>query len=224
VAHLPKGSVKIRFGECVLDAETRQVLRSGKEIHLSPKAFELLLLLVVNRPKALSKRQLHEAIWPATFVTDDSLARLITEIRAAIGDDAREPRFLRTVYGFGYAFADSVVAIRDTGNPLSHVPRCWLTCEGREVLLTRGENIIGRDPDAVVRLDSARISRRHARILINDFDAILEDAGSKNGTYLRGERITSPAALADGDEIRVGPFVLRFQVSAALAPTETENE
>jgi len=224
VAHLPKGSVKIRFGECVLDAETRQVLRSGKEIHLSPKAFELLLLLVVNRPKALSKRQLHEAIWPATFVTDDSLARLITEIRAAIGDDAREPRFLRTAYGFGYAFADSAVAIRDMGKSLSRAPRCWLTCEGRKLLLTDGENIIGRDPDAVVRLDSARISRRHARILINDFDAILEDTGSKNGTYLRGERITSPAALADGDEIRVGPFVLRFQVSAALAPTETENE
>jgi DNA-binding winged helix-turn-helix (wHTH) protein len=216
--------MKIRFGECVLDAETRQVFRGAKEIHLAPKAFELLTLLVANRPKALSKRELHEAIWPATFVTDDSLARLITEIRAAIGDDAREARFVRTVYGYGYAFTDSAAAIRDAGDHLSRTSRCWVTCEGRDVPLTEGENIIGRDPEAVVRLDSARISRRHARILINDFDMILEDAGSKNGTYLRGERITTPSALAHGAEIRVGPFVLTFQVRAALAPTETASE
>src|ERR1700736_2319500 len=109
-----KGTMKIQFGECVLDADTRQVWRHEKEVHLSPKAFELLMLLVTGRPRALSKRELHEAIWPATFVTDDSLAQLITEIRAAIGDDAREGRFVRTVYGFGYAFADSATLVRDS--------------------------------------------------------------------------------------------------------------
>jgi DNA-binding winged helix-turn-helix (wHTH) protein len=216
--------MKIRFGECVLDAETRQVFRRAKEIHLSPKAFELLMLLVTNRPKALSKRELHKTIWPATFVTDDSLARLITDIRAAIGDDAREARFIRTVYGFGYAFTDSAAALRDSGDHISRAPKCWLTCEGREILLTEGQNIIGRDPKAVVRLDSARISRRHARIFINDVDAILEDAGSKNGTYLRAEQVTAPAPLSDGDEIRIGPFVLTFHVSSAVTPTETESQ
>lgn len=106
------------------------------------------------------------------FVTDDSLARLITEIPAAIGDDARDARFVRTVYGFGYAFTSSAVAIRDGGDHLSHRRRCWLTCEWREVLLTKGENIIGRDPQAVMRLDSARISRCHERILVNDVEAV----------------------------------------------------
>src|ERR1700730_17088009 len=105
-------------GESLLNAETRQVWRNEKEVHLSPKAFELLMLLVTDRPRALSKRELHEAIWPATFVTDDSLARLIAEIRAAIGDDAREARFVRTVYGFGYAFTDSAAALRDSGDQL----------------------------------------------------------------------------------------------------------
>jgi DNA-binding winged helix-turn-helix (wHTH) protein len=216
--------MRVRFGECLLDTDSRQLFRGKEEVHLSPKAFELLMLLVTGRPRALSKRELHEAIWPATFVTDDSLARLITEIRATIGDDAREARFVRTVYGFGYAFTGSAAALRDSGDQLSSAPKCWLTCEGREILLTEGQNIIGRDPKAVVRLDSARISRRHARILINDFDAILEDAGSKNGTYLRAEQITAPARLSDGDEIRIGPFVLTFHAGSAVTPTETESQ
>src|ERR1700730_14774281 len=110
--------MRVRFGECLLDTDSRQLFRGKEEVHLSPKAFELLMLLVTGRPRALSKRELHEAIWPATFVTDDSLARLITEIRATIGDDAREARFVRTVYGFGYAFTDSAAALRDSGDQL----------------------------------------------------------------------------------------------------------
>src|SRR5262245_4164352 len=94
----------IRFGPCVLDLEARQLFRSGKPVHLSPKAFELLKVLVTERPKAISKAELHERIWPETFVTDDSLARLVAETRAAIGDRARTPTYLRTVHAFGYAF------------------------------------------------------------------------------------------------------------------------
>src|SRR5215471_2979835 len=216
--------MKVRFGECVLDADTRQLFRGADEVHVSPKSFELLILLVKSRPRALSKRELHEALWPGTFVTDDSLAQLITDVRAAIGDDAREGRFVRTVRGFGYAFADSATEVRDSGKrPPLRTCASWLVCEGRKIVLTEGENVIGRDPDAALSLESARVSRRHARILINDSEAILEDAGSKNGTFLRGERISEAEALADGDEIRVGPFVLTFRIAADQPPTETET-
>jgi DNA-binding winged helix-turn-helix (wHTH) protein len=217
--------MRVRFGECLLDTDTRQLLRDKNEVHLSPKAFELLMLLVTSRPKALSKRQLHEAIWPATFVTDDSLARLITEIRAAIGDDAREGRCVRTVYGFGYAFADSATVVRGPHDLRpSHGGRCWLTSDRREIVLADGENVIGRDPEAAVSLESPRVSRRHARIFVRDGEAKLEDAGSKNGTYLRGERIKTLATLSNGDEIRIGPFLLTFHTTTAGAPTETERE
>jgi DNA-binding winged helix-turn-helix (wHTH) protein len=217
--------MRIRFGECVLDTDTRQLLRDEKEVHLSPKAFELLTLLVASRPKALSKRQLHEAIWPATFVTDDSLARLITEIRAAIGDDARAGRFVRTVYGFGYAFAESATEIRESpALPPSRGCKCWLISDGREIAMADGENVIGRDPQAKVNLESPRVSRRHARIVVKDGEVTLEDIGSKNGTYLRGERIKTITALSSGDEIRIGPFLLTFHGSTAGAPTETEKE
>ena len=81
------------FGDFVLDPDRRQLLRRGEEVHLSPKAFELLKLLVDRRPKALSKNGLHEHLWPATFVSETNLASLIAEIREALGDDARRPRY-----------------------------------------------------------------------------------------------------------------------------------
>jgi len=217
--------MRLRFGKCILDTDTRQLLKGRREVHVSPKAFELLTLLATSRPKALSKRELHEAIWPATFVTDDSLPQLVAEIRAAIGDDAREGRFVRTVYGFGYAFADSATEVRESRD-LGQRPgrRCWLLSDRREIVLTDGENVIGRDPDVAVSLESPRVSRRHARILLKDGEAMLEDADSKNGTYLQGERLRAPAALSNGDQIRIGPFLLTFRTTSAPAPTETEIE
>src|SRR5258708_36824841 len=97
--------MKIRFGDCRLDTESRQLWRSESTIPVSPKAFDLLQLLVARRPGAISKSELHERIWPGTFVSDDSLSRLIVEVREATGDDARRPRFVRTLHGFGYAFS-----------------------------------------------------------------------------------------------------------------------
>ena len=101
------------FGDYVLDIGTRLLSRSGATVHLSPKAFELLKLLVERRPNAISKSELHERIWPETFVSDDSLSRLILEVREAIDDHARKPRFVRTLHGFGYAFAADAEVVDD---------------------------------------------------------------------------------------------------------------
>ena len=215
--------MQIHFGEWRLDSDARQLFRGNEAVHVSPKAFELLRLLVDHRPRALSKAELHAAIWPGTFVSDASLAQLVSEIRAAIGDDAHEPRFLRTVHGFGYAFAGeaSNVGARSR-EPQANAITCWLRVDNRDVHLHDGENVLGRDPAASVRLESLRISRYHARIVISENQATLEDLGSKNGTFLRGERLAEPARLQHGDKIRVGPFTLAFYVSGPGATTETE--
>jgi DNA-binding winged helix-turn-helix (wHTH) protein len=92
--------VSFRFDRFVLDSDTRQLLLDGKEIHLAPKAFELLLLLLVNRPRALSKAELLERLWPSTFVEETNLAGLVAEIRRALGDSATRPAYVRTVHSF----------------------------------------------------------------------------------------------------------------------------
>jgi DNA-binding winged helix-turn-helix (wHTH) protein/WD40 repeat protein len=92
------------FGEFELDQERRQLLRSGEPVPLEPKAYELLSLLLERRPRALSRAQIRDAIWPQTFVSESTLAVVVNAIRQALGDDARAPQFIRTVHGFGYAF------------------------------------------------------------------------------------------------------------------------
>ena len=92
------------FGDFELDQERRQLLRSGEPVPLEPKAYELLSLLLERRPRALSRAQIRDVVWPQTFVSESTLAVVVNGIRQALRDDARHPRFIRTVHGFGYAF------------------------------------------------------------------------------------------------------------------------
>ena len=207
--------MQIGFGACRLDLDSRQLFRDGAEVRLTPKAFELLALLVENRPRAVTKAELHDRIWKGTFVTNDGLPRLVNEVRNAIGDTAREPRWLRTVHGYGYAFA----ADAESASPLP-LGGYTLTWGSREFRLGDGVHLIGREPGASVCLDSTVISRRHAQIVVAGGGVRIEDLGSKNGTFVGERPVTSPCSLRDGDEIRVGDFTLTFH-EAAVLPTET---
>ena len=211
--------MKLRLGDLTLDLDARQLQRGSDEIHLSPKAFELLKILVEHRPRALSKGELHERLWPATFVSEVNLAALIAEIRVALGDDARKPRFIRTAHRFGYAFSGTTNEASRADAPQTTF--CWLIKEGRRLPLRPGENILGREPDDGIDLGSPTVSRQHARILISTAGATLEDLGSKNGTFLRGQRVTTAVQLANGDEIRTGSVVMRFRVSSPKGLTAT---
>jgi DNA-binding winged helix-turn-helix (wHTH) protein len=210
--------MRVRFGDCVFDSETRELTRLGSRVHLSPKAFQLLERLLERRPKALSKEQLHESLWPRTFVADTTLTTLVKETRAAIGDDARAPRFIRTIPAFGYAFSGEV---REERGPSPSGLCCRLVGQGSEVNLGEGENVLGRGPDSVLWLDDETVSRRHARIRIENECALLEDLESRNGTFLRSERLRAPAELRDGDEIRLGSVVVRFRCYRSPGSTKS---
>jgi DNA-binding winged helix-turn-helix (wHTH) protein len=210
----------IQFAEFTFDPGTRQLCRGGQEIHLSPKAFELLRILIAARPRALSKEELQAALWPDAFVTEANLPTLAKEIRAALEDDPRRPRFIRTLHGFGYAFATA--APEPGATDTRGTSTFWIVGDS-PVRLSTGTNILGRDPDATVWFDRPGVSRRHAQIVISGDGAMLEDLGSTNGTWLRGERLTAPAPLGDGDEIRLGPAVVTFRVRRAAASTEAAD-
>ena len=216
--------MKLRIGDVTLDMDARQLFRGRDEIHLSPKAFELLRTLIGQRPKALSKHELHEHLWPSTFVSEANLASLIAEIRDALGDTARQPRFIRTAHRFGYAFSGDVSEERDTP-PAETGGFCWLIKDGQRLPLAPGDNVLGRDADldGGIRIDSPTVSRRHARISISATTASLEDLESKNGTFLKGSPVTAAVALTDRDEIRVGSVVLIFRMASASTATWSER-
>ena len=217
--------MRVSFGDCVFDSETREVFRGGKAISLSPKAFQLLEALIRSRPKAVSKASLHELLWLATFVSDANLANLVAELRAVLGDDARHPRIVRTVQRFGYAFrAEAETLAAERPPSAGDAPVYRLIWGNREIALGLGENLLGRDEDAIGWIDDALVSRRHARIVIDESGALLEDLGSKNGTYLRGKRIGSPAKLADEDLIKIGPAAITFRIFKQTASTASEIE
>src|SRR5215217_2433807 len=93
-----------RFGEFALDCAQRRLLRSGQDVYLPPKTFELLHHLLRNRGRVLTKDELLEAVWPDVNVVENTLAQRIREIREALGDGAHGARFIRTVPRVGYQF------------------------------------------------------------------------------------------------------------------------
>ena len=201
------------FGDFVFDSKARLLTRKGEPVHLTAKACELLHLLASRRPDAVAKKEIHQHLWPETFVSDVSLTTLIFELRTALGESARSPRFVRTVHGYGYAFQVS------GGDTDEDTPFC-VVHEGREIPLKRGENLIGRSRDCAVRLDSTRVSRHHARITIDEDAALIEDCGSSNGTVVGGQKITGRVRLKDGDDIGIAGISVLFRIVDILNDTQ----
>jgi hypothetical protein len=219
--------VRISFGEFALDTESREFFREGAAIHVSPKAFLLLEVLLERRPAAVPKTVLKDRLWPSSHVSEASLASLVAELRSALDDDAREPRFIRTVHTYGYAFCGTVdgppaaAPAVPGARTLSNERVCRLVWRDREITLTDGENLLGRDRQAVVWIDSATVSRRHARIMVTSGEAVIEDLGSRNGTSVGGQKIQGPVRLADGDKLRLGAVTMTYRV---FTPAETQSE
>src|SRR5512144_547235 len=133
--------MRVRFGECVLDSETKELLVGGKSVHLTPKALDLLAMLIENRPRALSKTEIHDKLWPGTFVSDGTLTSLLAEVRSAIEDEAHEPRFVKTLHRFGYAFSGVAEEIRPPRRAHGSRFAYRLFWGPREIALEEGETI-----------------------------------------------------------------------------------
>jgi DNA-binding winged helix-turn-helix (wHTH) protein len=212
--------MRVRFGDCVFDSEMRQLGRGDAVIDVPPKPVRLLEALHEQRPKPVSKQALQDRLWPDTFVSESNLTRLVAELRQAMGDAAGEPRLIRTVHRFGYAFAGEAQALPPV-RPAAVRALGWLRWRERDYPLAEGDNLLGRDEECVVALPSSKVSRRHARIRVANGEALLDDLGSKNGTYVGDRRVVGPTALVDGDEIRLGSIVLVFRARPAAGSTET---
>lgn len=195
--------MQVRFDRFTFDSDQRLLLDGDATIHLGPKAFQLLANLLRESPRALSKAELYEAIWPDTIVEETNLAGLVNELRAALGDTARKPRFIRTLHGFGYAFCGEL-----RGDVSLH--EATVMFRGRAFPLQDGVNILGRDRSADVWIDDGTVSRTHASITISE-NVVLEDLQSKNGTFVDGERLKKSVALQDGQVFVLGDASITFR-------------
>lgn len=215
-----------RFGSYLFDSEARQLWRGRAVVALSPKALSLLELLLARAPRVVSKEEIQSLLWPSTFVSEANLTNLISEVRAAIGETARRPHSIRTAHRFGYAFDGPLYeepsesdSDSDSNDPVLY----RLLLGRRRFALEAGENVLGRHPDARVRIDQTSVSRRHARISIRSGKAVLEDLQSRNGTFLGGRRLQKPAEIRDGDVIGLGPISMTFRVFSGVGSTEAAS-
>lgn len=206
-----------RFGEFTFDCDSRQLIRGGVELHLSPKAKQLMILLLLARPRALARQELYDALWPSTFVSESNLASIVNEVRHALGDDARASRFIRTVHGYGYSFCAEVAAPGE-------IPflDAMLLCNDRSYQLVEGPNTVGRAPGCRILIHDAAVSRHHAEIIIASSGGVsIKDLDSKNGTFVNGRRIgRSPVTVTRDMDISFGA-VFASIVSPKVSSTAT---
>jgi DNA-binding winged helix-turn-helix (wHTH) protein len=211
----------LQFGECRLDLEARQLLRAGRAVHLSRKAFDLLAALVQQRPRALSKAELMQQLWPDTYVIEANLSNLVGDLRAALGDDRRDARVVRTVHSYGYAFcaetSEPVDVAAEAPGPPAPARLVWAT---GAIALMEGDHIIGRDDTAGIVFDSPTVSRRHARLAVRGGAATIEDLASQNGTWVNEQPVTEPTTVLDGDRVRFGLVLVTFRTRRPAITTQ----
>jgi DNA-binding winged helix-turn-helix (wHTH) protein len=206
-----------RFGCFEIDPQRRQLFAAGQPLHLTPKAFDLLWLLVEAAPRVVPKREIHERLWKGGVVSDATLVGLVKELRRAMDDRSPQPP-LRTAHGIGYAIDLPVAKAPAAANAAEG---CWLITDQRRISLAEGENVIGRDASVSIWVDHATLSRRHARITLQAGQAMLEDLGSKNGTALRGVLVLKATPLRSGDVFTCGQLQFRYLEAAAVPATQT---
>lgn len=200
------------FARCQLDTESREVSLDGAPMHLSPKAFYLLRLLIEDRPRVVPKAELMQRLWPDSFVEEANLPVLIAEVRTAVGD-AGVGHIIKTHHRVGYGFAADVCETHSSRARTQTGPQWVLVLpDGRRLALNTGSSIVGRDGEADVRISDPSVSRRHARIARDGDLASVEDLESKNGTRVNGVLVSTPVRLAKGDVVTFGAVETRVEL------------
>jgi DNA-binding winged helix-turn-helix (wHTH) protein len=208
----------LRIGSCEIDCERRRILREGEERPLSRKAFDLLVVLIEERPKVVSKGHLIQKIWANTFVADANLAILIGDVRAALGDSAQEPHMIKTHHRVGYSFVGEITEITSASPATDRQPAFVLVSGKRRILLFDGTTaMLGRDAACEIVIDHPSVSRFHARLSVAGKVLSVEDNDSKNGTRVDGRKLTEPSVVRSGQKLIFGTLEATVLGGSALA-------
>jgi TolB-like protein/Tfp pilus assembly protein PilF len=114
-------NVQLLFGECTLDIDRRELRRGAELISIGPQVFDLLVYLVQNRERVVTKDDLFEAVWSGRIVSESTLTTHINAVRKAVGDSGEAQNLIRTMPRKGFRFVGEVRA--DSGNAGSQIGR-----------------------------------------------------------------------------------------------------
>jgi DNA-binding winged helix-turn-helix (wHTH) protein len=212
------------LGEWLVEPTLDRISNEGSIVQLRPRAMDVLACLAATAGKLATKRELIDAVWRTEFVSEHALTQVIAELRSALGDDARNPTYIENIPRRGYRLVAAVTPVEASMPRAGEVSIPFkLQSDDCDYPLQQGPNVIGRTGEADICIDRTEVSRCHARVLVSGTTATVEDLGSKNGTFLNGERLRQPALLANGDEIWIGRSVARFRFLVEGEPTQTEH-
>lgn len=207
------------MGEWTVCPGRNRLVRGEQEERLEPRVMDLLVYLAERPGQVVSSEQIVDEVWSCHVVARSALSRSLALLRKALGDDARDPRYLETIPKRGYRL---VAEVRPrVGDAEPEPAGCGLVVNGRWLRLTEGTTVIGRSSAADLRLDAPGVSRRHASITVRGDQVLLEDLGSKNGTFLDGRPVDDPTPVPDGARLVIGQQVLVFRCSDLERSTET---
>lgn len=220
----------VRFGLFELDLKTGELRKRGGRIALQDQPFQVLAMLVAHAGDLVTREELRAALWPdAVFVDfDHGLNKAVGKIRRALGDLADSPRFVETLKRRGYRFIAPVERLEHTDSApsangrLSSARLVRFVWDDRAIPLPAGTHLIGRDPESAIWIDSSVVSRRHARLVIDELGVTLEDLSSHNGSFVNQERLAGVRRLLHGDEIRIGNAVIVVHDPPQYATTLTD--
>src|SRR5688572_12231823 len=113
-----------RFGDYAIDTDRRELMRGGTLVAIEPQVFDLLVYLIENRERVVSKDNLIEGVWGGRIVSDSTLTSRINAVRRAMGDSGAEQTLIRTVARRGFRFVGSVqdIAGAAVGTPTPATP------------------------------------------------------------------------------------------------------
>jgi DNA-binding winged helix-turn-helix (wHTH) protein len=212
------------LGGWVVEPALNRVVRQSEVVQLEPRVMDLLVVLARRPGEVLSRESLIDTVWQRQVVGEAVLRNAVAALRRALGDRADDPTYIETISKRGYRLIAPVTGLAMVASRRTTTPSCFtISWEDHEVALTEGDNLIGRGPDAQIRIDNPEVSRRHARLTVAGGTVTLEDLGSKNGTHRNGQRLDRPVELADGDEIWIGLKLASLRFRVCDDPTQTER-
>ena len=192
------GSPRYRFSGHTLSPARRTLVRDGRELPLIPRCFDLLVLLIERRNEAVSRHELLDAVWSDVVVSDGALSQAVRILRRTLGDDPREPTFIRTVQRHGYRFVCEDVVEGPDGGPPEPVRAATAEPDANASFDQALETLLDDDSGDAVRAD---VRRRQAAETLHQLGTAeaLDRLNRRKGhavarAYLRETRWDVPSA------------------------------